>query len=141
MSAPHCCQSNQTAPAANRTTGGIRPTIVRGFFSLAGYVIPGATLALLPKCPVCLAAWLGIATGVGLSVTAVARLRTFLVIVCAAALLFLAARRMRRFVSAGVRIAGRHRVVSADRLGPIHASVSTATPTISSFVKDSNRRV
>jgi len=40
--------------------------------SLAGWLLPGGLLVLMPKCPMCLAGYVAIFTGAGLSV-AVAR--------------------------------------------------------------------
>jgi len=57
-----------------------------------GWVIPSITLALLPKCPMCVAAYVALATGFGVSLPVAASLRTTLVIACVAALAFLTAR-------------------------------------------------
>ncbi len=43
-------------------------------------ILPGAALTLLPKCPLCLAAWLTVATGVGVSAAAAARVREWIVV-------------------------------------------------------------
>jgi hypothetical protein len=67
---------------------------------VAGWVIPGMILALMPKCPACLAAYVAIGTGIGLSVPAATHLRMWIWIVSVASLLFLAARRVRRLRSA-----------------------------------------
>ena len=63
----------------------------------AGWVVPGVTLVLLPKCPACVAAYVALATGVGVSFSAAAYLRTLVVVVCVALLVFVAARRAVRW--------------------------------------------
>ncbi len=52
----------------------------------AAAVFPTAILVLLPKCPLCLAAWLTVATGVGVSTLAASWVREGIVVVCLAAL-------------------------------------------------------
>ena len=70
---------------------------------IAGLLVPGAMLALLPKCPACVAAYVALATGLGVSFSAAAYIRTSLVIVSISVLLFVAARRGLRWWSARAR--------------------------------------
>jgi hypothetical protein len=68
-------------------------------FEIAGWIVPGATLVLLPKCPVCVAVYVALISGLGISVASASHLRTGLVIFSVAALLFLALKRVWRVVS------------------------------------------
>jgi hypothetical protein len=58
---------------------------------IAQLSVPGLVLALLPKCPLCLAAYITAGTGISLSTSGAGCLRTAVVCACVAALMFLTA--------------------------------------------------
>jgi hypothetical protein len=105
MSANGCCKVAAREAGQETTEKRIfgsnrpRPTFVQRFLENAGWIVPGAILALLPKCLACVATYAVIGTGVGLSLSATTYLRTLLVLLCVTSLLYLAARRMRRFAT------------------------------------------
>ena len=66
------------------------------------WIAPGLGLALIPKCPACVAAYVAAITGAGISMPMAARLRLGLVILCVSALAFVMAR-------AGARLLKRSR--------------------------------
>lgn len=68
------------------------------FLAFASLVAPSVVLALMPKCPVCLAGYLAIATGVGVSVATAANLRMGVMILCVSCFLFLTVKHIRRVV-------------------------------------------
>jgi hypothetical protein len=91
MKARACC------PAETRASDNARPPASRWRRSggIMGWIIPTATLALLPKCPVCVVAYVALVTGIGISLPTATCLRAALVVLCVASLLFMAARRLR----------------------------------------------
>jgi hypothetical protein len=82
-----CCN----AAGVRKSTGRVRT--VREFFSWA---LPGAILVAVPKCPACLAAYVMLWTGLGLSLPAAAYLRWMLLFACGASLFFLLITRLNR---------------------------------------------
>jgi hypothetical protein len=98
VSADGCCEADSSdagreviaAPAADG--GPLRARFARRCLDLGGWMVPGVALALLPKCPACLAAYIAIGTGAGISVSTATNVRMVLVVLCVASLLYLAAR-------------------------------------------------
>ncbi|HXN13191.1 MAG TPA: hypothetical protein VN865_08805 [Candidatus Acidoferrales bacterium] len=105
MSAHHCCETDPIGggarPFAARTASSEprTPSFARRGLDIARWIVPGTVLALLPKCPMCIAAYIALGTGVGLSVSAASHLRMLLVILCVASLSYLAAGRGRQLVT------------------------------------------
>ena len=95
-----CCQMK---PGAGDDTRRPASRFRRGG-EITGWIVPSVTLALLPKCPVCVAAYVALATGAGISMSTAAHLRTLSVLLCVAVLIFVAARRLRRLMARGDRI-------------------------------------
>jgi hypothetical protein len=62
-------------------------------------ILPGAVLVLLPKCPLCLAAWFTLITGVGVSAAAAASVGKLVVVFWVAAVALAAAQIIRRRAS------------------------------------------
>jgi hypothetical protein len=88
MNAYPCCHAPSRIAAFRRRATGA-----------AGWVVPGTVLALLPKCPACLAAYVALWTGVGLSISAAARVRTSLMVLSIALLMYFGARTASRVVA------------------------------------------
>ncbi|WP_020473017.1 hypothetical protein [Zavarzinella formosa] len=80
-----CCH------AANDRKAPVRLRRIREIFAWA---FPSAVLALAPKCPACLAAYVTLWTGFGLSLSTAAYLRWAMLTLCVASLLFLIAKRL-----------------------------------------------
>ena len=64
----------------------------------AAWIVPGVGLALMPKCPACVAAYVAALTGVGISYPLAANLRTLVLILCIATLFLVAARAALRLI-------------------------------------------
>ena len=66
---------------------------------IAEWIIHSATLVLLPKCPACVALYVALFSGVGLSLANASLLRTSLLILCVAALFYLTLKRLCRLAA------------------------------------------
>jgi hypothetical protein len=101
VNAHPCCLARSGAmersKAGERTSvnGPHRPSFLRRSLNLTAKAIPVVVLAVLPKCPACLAAYVAVGTGIGLSLTTVTYLRLSLIVACVASLIFFAAKMIR----------------------------------------------
>jgi hypothetical protein len=94
MKADHCCASPIQKGVAER---GRRP-VRRRFAEMVRWLAPTFVLALIPKCPACLAAYVALGTGIGLSIPTANYMRVSLIGVCFMSLAYLTATRGRRIV-------------------------------------------
>ncbi len=75
-----------------------RPGLLRRSSRIGACALPAAVLALLPKCPVCLAAHLTLWTGLGVSVTAAGYFRTALILLSVGTFIILATNGARKIL-------------------------------------------
>jgi hypothetical protein len=87
-------------PLATPTMDGKRHplTLARRCFEFGKWFVPSAIVALLPKCPACLAAYLAIGTGLGVSLSTATRLRALLLFLSVALLIYLVVRPLFRLL-------------------------------------------
>jgi len=95
-----CCSRGDTAATAVTAPGTTRRSWPRRVGALVEWALPVTALALVPKCPGCVAAYILLFTGVGLSLPAATSVRWALIGVSIGALVFLGARAVYRRVSA-----------------------------------------
>jgi hypothetical protein len=73
------------------------PTRARSVSEIFAGIVSSAILVLVPKCPACLAAYVALWTGLGLSLGTATVLRWLLLFLCGASLLFLIVERLECF--------------------------------------------
>jgi hypothetical protein len=64
----------------------------------AGWIVPSILLALVPKCPMCVAAYIALVTGVSITLSTASIVRTSMIVVSIATLMYVAGRRLLRLV-------------------------------------------
>lgn len=106
MSGHLCCEIGQGGLESKRARvrkEDRRPKRSRRFFEhfreFAGWLLPSVTLVLLPKCPLCLAGYIALGTGIGLSVPGATYLRLVLIVLCVITLFYIAVRKVNRLTA------------------------------------------
>lgn len=96
-----CCHATTM-----RTEG---KSIARRVLGTTRWIAPTVILALLPKCPMCLAAYVALATGIGISLPVAAWIRTGLLLACLGALAWFTLSTLRHRISFQVPFTNSHR--------------------------------
>ena len=98
MNGPTCCGkhtsecSKKDNEQINRLTD--KTGFLKRFLNFFRWMFTGSVIILLPKCPFCLAAYIAMATGIGLSFSVASFIRILLIILCIVSLSSFAARRI-----------------------------------------------
>src|SRR5712671_2615184 len=86
MNSTTCCTREPTMSrreSSKWADGKTHPSLLaRKLAQVTRWSVPALVLALLPKCPACLAAYVALGTGIPLSMVAASFLRTLLITVC-----------------------------------------------------------
>jgi hypothetical protein len=75
-----------------KMTRGASAPPYRRFLNFVGWIVPTAILALIPKCPACVAGYAVIGTSVGFSLSGFAQLRLAIIILCLVSLSYVGTR-------------------------------------------------
>ena len=86
-----CCAAVSSLKGVRTSQSPHPGTLRRRFRAFCKWIVPGGILVLLPKCPMCIAAYVALGTGIGISVSTATYLRIGLVTLCGIALLYLTA--------------------------------------------------
>ena len=102
MPAPTCCHAPTHDSMAKRDSkpndSKPKPSPIRRATFTAKWIVPSAGLILMPKCPMCLAAYIAFATGLGVSFETADWLRSTLIWSCIASLTLFTALTLRRLI-------------------------------------------
>ncbi len=93
MNCPHCCQRKLHA---SRDAHQQRTWLHRDR-DVAGWIVPGALLALMPKCPMCLVAYVALCSGSMMSYSSAHILMRLLTALCIGTLALCLVRRVVNF--------------------------------------------
>ena len=88
MNRPHCCERKLTSRDGRQQRTWLR------LREIAGWIVPGALLALMPKCPICLVAYVALCSGLTLSCSSAHVLLRTLTALCVGTLALCVLRRV-----------------------------------------------
>jgi hypothetical protein len=90
----NCCHADagKAAVAGNTAAFGYRSRFARRFRAVTEWLLPSVILVILPKCPLCIIAYIAVATGFGLSLSVATNLRIFILVACVTVLAYAVAK-------------------------------------------------
>lgn len=94
MGVLRCCDDDSSESVSRTTPVTARAMFARRAREYAEWLVPAAGFALVPKCPACLATYIAVGTGVGVSVPTATYIRMVLLIAFSVSLSYLAAKRI-----------------------------------------------
>jgi hypothetical protein len=107
MNSLSCCKTAASAArniSSKTADGKAHPSSTKQRrFVLAKFSLPTLILALLPKCPACFAAYIALGTGISVSVATASFLRTLLIAICLAALVWILTSALRSALTSRLR--------------------------------------
>lgn len=101
------CPFCNLSSAAKARDGARRPGFLGRVWRSTRWVFPATVLVLIPKCPLCVAAYLALFTGIGVSVAAARGIQIVTIVACITLLAYWAAMQwLRRSRTRGLRVPG-----------------------------------
>ena len=88
MNNPHCNCSHNAKPLQTIESTQDKKKTSRGFSGYLKMAIPAFVFIIIPKCPVCLAGYIALATGIGISITTATYVRFGLIVFCIISLIY-----------------------------------------------------
>jgi hypothetical protein len=89
-------RSAPAPPPSNPASGNRPPRLLRRAWESAQWLCPAALLVLMPKCPLCVAGYVALFTGIGITVSAARWIQILLPAFCLSSLAYLAVRYWRK---------------------------------------------
>lgn len=97
-STDHDCCAFKAAGSGNATAVGWWVRARRYSSELAKWLLLGVILAVLPKCPLCVMAYVTVATGIGISFSTAATARILIIAACITVLAYVVAKYIYRMI-------------------------------------------
>jgi hypothetical protein len=119
---PNSAGPNATGP---KFGDGKRPTgLLRRAWRSIQWLFPATLLVLMPKCPLCVAAYFALCTGIGITVSTARWIQILMVVFCLTSLAYLAVRHMRKRRAHSMKIDKQKQQEIARESTPVSCAVS-----------------